>query len=194
MGSLENSELIIKESLRLYDDPVLFNCKSGAEFLLRQLQPFQDNLKNLTTSYQKYVENENEPNQKNNQNFSNLIKNLNIFSNLVAESVVSGKITSLTAGDLEQGEILSDSCKNVGLISLRVLDKMKSAEGLAKDDYELRNLEETMSKMMKILNDLLPKVHEISKEEIGDLVDQEMHNTTEAIEAAVAKLEVHFKK
>ncbi len=36
----------------------------------------------------------------------------------------------------------------------------------------------------------MPKVHDINKQEIGDLIDQEMHNTSEAIEAAVAKLEV----
>ena len=49
-----------------------------------------------------------------------------------------------------------------------------------------------MNKIVKTLKDLLPKVHDISNQEIGDLIEQEMHNTSEAIEAAVAKLEVSY--
>ena len=41
-----------------------------------------------------------------------------------------------------------------------------------------------------MVNELLPKIHDINKKEIGDLVEQEMHNTSQAIEEAVAKLEV----
>ncbi len=44
------------------------------------------------------------------------------------------------------------------------------------------------------LTDLLPKVHDINNAEIGDLIDQEMHKTSEAIESAVAKLELLINK
>jgi huntingtin interacting protein 1 len=47
----------------------------------------------------------------------------------------------------------------------------------------------TIKSVLKNLNELLPKSLSINKEEIGDLVDQEMHNTSNAIEQAVAKLE-----
>lgn len=189
LGTLANSELVVKESLRLYDDPVLFNCKSGAEYLLVQLQPFHDNYNRLLLSYHKYIENKNNLSEDLNENFSKLLKKLSLFSSLVSESVVSGKITSLTAGELDQADVLSDLSKNAGQVSLSILEKMRSFQDI-KNSPETTNLDETITKMMKILNDLLPKVHDISKEEIGDLVEQEMHNTTEAIEAAVAKLEV----
>jgi hypothetical protein len=51
-------------------------------------------------------------------------------------------------------------------------------------------LEQKVNSIIQLVNDLLPKINDISKEEIGDLVEQEMHNTTQAIEEAVAKLEV----
>jgi hypothetical protein len=61
---------------------------------------------------------------------------------------------------------------------------------LDKDDEAALKLNELIRDIIKTLNDLLPKIHNISKEEIGDLVEQEMHKTTDAIEQAVAKLAV----
>ncbi len=56
---------------------------------------------------------------------------------------------------------------------------------LASDELRLK-----FGKVLELVTELLPKIHDISKEELGDLVDQEMHNTSQAIENAVAKLEV----
>ena len=55
------------------------------------------------------------------------------------------------------------------------------------------SLELKVNNIIKMVNELLPKIHDINKKEIGDLVEQEMQNTTQAIEEAVAKLEVCFK-
>ena len=65
---------------------------------------------------------------------------------------------------------------------------------ITEDNIEIKNcsnnLETKINDIIVIVNELLPKIHDIDKKEIGDLVDQEMHNTTQAIEEAVAKLEV----
>ena len=189
MGALNYNEKNIKNSLHLAEDPILLNCKSGTEYLLNQLQPFQSNLDALLEHYTKFLklgatERAQEDTQK-------LIDSLNLFSNLISETIVSGKITSITAADLEQGERLSDLCKSAGTFSLVLLEKMKSNEELENgNSSELKNFKETMNEIVQTLKELLPKVHDISKEEIGDLIEQEMHNTSEAIEAAVAKLEV----
>lgn len=53
-------------------------------------------------------------------------------------------------------------------------------------------LEQKINSIIEMVTELLPKIHDISKEELGDLVDQEMHNTSQTIESAVAKLEVNF--
>lgn len=192
--AVESGELVIKESLNLFEDPVLFNCKSGAEYLLTQLHPFEAMFKQLQQAYGQYrnAKNEKTPmNDAQNENFFQLLKSLNQFSSLVSECVISGKITSIAAAGVEHGDTLAELCKNTGQMSLSILDKMKSGQALD-DQADIAKLNETMSQINKILNELLPKVHDMSKEEIGDLIEQEMHKTTQAIEAAVSKLEVQF--
>ena len=58
------------------------------------------------------------------------------------------------------------------------------------DEAEVNELTNLIKRITAKLNELLPKVHDINKDEIGDLIDKEMQKTSEAIEAAVAKLEV----
>jgi hypothetical protein len=196
VATLDQCEANIKNSLHLFDDPVLLNCKGGADFLLNQLNPFHSNLSSLLQHYDKFVKADpvaNSEGDKLNESVE-LFKSLNTFGALISETLISGKITSLTAADLEQGELLSDLCKSAGTSSLALLDEMRAAE---KAGHELgkergQKLDETMVEIVKTLTALLPKVHDISNKEIGDLIEQEMHNTSEAIEAAVAKLEVCF--
>lgn len=70
-----------------------------------------------------------------------------------------------------------------------MLEKMKAKQALSNDgDEDVKNLRETIKKIQDSLNELLPKVHDISKQELGDLIDVEMQNTSNAIEEAVSKL------
>lgn len=193
MSIFENSEIIIKESVKLHDDPVLFNCKSGAEFLISQLQPFEIEFSNFISTYHKYIDNRSVLNDESKSIFSVLIKNLNNFTNLISKVIINGKITALTAGAFEQAEVLSDLSKIIGDISLKIYHKMKLYDYL-KNDSDVQELDEMIKKIGKILNELLPKVYDINKEEIGDLIEQEMHNTSQAIEDAVAKLELLLNK
>ena len=99
MGSIENSISLVKESLHLFDDPVLYNCKSGAEYLLSKLDPIGTNLNELMVSFKLFVNDANED-----QSFMQLLTNLAKYAHLTSECVVFGKITSLTAADIKQGE------------------------------------------------------------------------------------------
>jgi huntingtin interacting protein 1 len=193
LASLEHCENIIVESLHIFDDPVLLTCKSGAEYLLNQLQPFDKQLKELVSLYNRYspilsnlTSDTHEDKDFNRESFLELIKQINSFTNLISILVVSGKITSITAAALEQGQLLADLVRQSGQISLELIEKMKKNENL---ENESNKLNVTIKSVLKNLNELLPKSLSINKEEIGDLVDQEMHNTSNAIEQAVAKLE-----
>lgn len=101
---VDQSEQAIKDALHLFDDPVLLNCKSGAEYLLTQLNPFHENFNDLEDAYNKFLVDINNISLDDDTNYVKLIKSLNTFSNLISESVISGKITSSTAAALEQGE------------------------------------------------------------------------------------------
>ena len=85
---------------------------------------------------------------------------------------------------------MAEYCRNFGQVSISLLEKFELKNST--DENEAKQINDFSDKIIKILFELLPKVHDINKQEIGDLIDQEMHNTSEAIEAAVAKLEVIF--
>ena len=86
---------------------------------------------------------------------------------------------------------LAELARTSGQISLEITNKMKKKETFKNESEKLN---ETVKKVIENLNELLPKALSINKDEIGDLVDQEMHKTTEAIEQAVSKLEALINK
>ena len=183
--TVKNGEELVKEALHLFEDPVLYKCKSSADYLLSKLHRFDDNLNEMMASYKRYGDDKDEDEA----NFFNLLRLVSHFSGVVSETVVSGKVTSIAAGDVEKGEQLAEASRQAGQVALELLADF----GARRPGAEARSkVDETVKRIMKLLNDLLPKVHDISKEELGDLVDKEMQNTSQAIEAAVAKLEVFY--
>lgn len=123
------------------------------------------------------------------EEFFGLMRRIGQMSSVVAETVVSGKVTSIAAGDVVKGEQLAEASRQTGQTALDLLDKMRQTT----DSGQLAvvaKLDQFAADVLRLLNELLPKVHDISKEELGDLVDKEMQNTAQAIEAAVAKLQV----
>jgi len=51
--ALTNGELVVKEALHLFEDPILYKCKSSADFLLAKLHTFPENLTELISSYKR---------------------------------------------------------------------------------------------------------------------------------------------
>ena len=86
--------------MSLIEDPILLNCKCGAEYLIMKIQPFKDNLNAFLNTYNAFKS----ENELDKEKFSDLLKYLSQFTTLVYDVVVSGKITSITAAALEQAE------------------------------------------------------------------------------------------
>ena len=55
-------------------------------------------------------------------------------------------------------------------------------------DETIKNIEA----MMKLTEELIPKTEDVKLEEIGDMVESEMHMTSKAIEQAARKIEVTY--
>jgi huntingtin interacting protein 1 len=191
-GFLKQCEKLIQNSHKTFNDPILLNCKSGAEYLLTILQPFHDDFQQLLTNYQQFRQEFNEsPSTTNDSTSINnktlaLMNSLTLFTNYIHDTIVTGKITSFTAANLAQGEDLADLCEKTGQLALNLFNSMMIwSENLT----ETNEIEDNILKIMNILTDLVPKIHDIGDKEIGDLIDQEMATTTEAIESAVSKLQ-----
>ena len=94
---------IVKESLQLLDDPILYKCRSGAEFLLTRISPLNDCLNNVLEYFNEYIAHGQDLVPVH-ENFANLLKYLNSFANLTSETVIYGKVVSLTAANINEGE------------------------------------------------------------------------------------------
>lgn len=53
-----------------------------------------------------------------------------------------------------------------------------------------RRVDETLRRIMSQAEELIPKIEDVQAEKMGDMVDEEMLQTTKAIEQATAKLAV----
>jgi hypothetical protein len=176
---IKESIKLIKDTLDKYDDPILLCCKAGAEYMISLVQPVHNALDNMNNLF--LIENSS-------KNSTDLINSIYYFSCLASELLLTGKVTSLTAAELEKSNELCDLCKTIGdsMISLLKTIPNKDTNQYRLLMSELNDIK--LKKLMDLVHELLPKIHDISKEEIGDLVEQEMHNTSQAIEDAVAKL------
>lgn len=183
-STVETCVHVVKDSLHLFADPVLLNCKSGAEYLLYKLEPFTKNINDLNSNYKLVIKSDKVDDMS---DYLRLLKLLNSYTLLTSDCVIFGKITSLTAADFEQGKELAELSENFGKKSLELLEQMQHKDEI--NDSQIESISNIMSQITAKLTDLLPKVHNINKEELGDLVDQEMYRTSKAIEDAVSKLE-----
>ena len=57
-STFEQSKNVIKEAINKFDDPVLLNCKSGAEYLLALLNPLTNSLNKMKNNYEIFDKNQ----------------------------------------------------------------------------------------------------------------------------------------
>lgn len=62
------------------------------------------------------------------------------------------------------------------------------------DEFQIlgRRVEEVLRTILSRAEDLIPKIEDVQAEKMGDMVDEEMMQTTKAIEQAAARIAVSF--
>ena len=125
----------------------------------------------------------------------------------MVDIVVHGKATSNLVQDVDQSAILADHCRDVTLQCIDLYSNYQtraySREFKQTQTFDLLasssiDFDKQSNELMRRLNSLiekstilLPKGSDISKEELGDLVEKELQSTHETIDEAVRQLEVH---
>jgi hypothetical protein len=56
-STFEQSKNLIKEAINKFDDPILLNCKSGAEYLLALLNPISNSLNKMKNNHEMFDKN-----------------------------------------------------------------------------------------------------------------------------------------
>ncbi|CAH1801834.1 unnamed protein product [Owenia fusiformis] len=176
--AIEEGESIIKDSLSEFENPTHDSVTCTAEYLLHRVEPLLTCLDTLQTQTNTYTT---DPNS-----VHDLVKIVCEFSHRMGDSIINGKATSHVA-PIEQGEELAKTCKQSGDDSLALLNTLKEGN-YDKVDGKITDLKTLLQGIITQAEDLVPKVEDVKAEQMGDLVEQEMQSTTDAIEAAAKKM------
>lgn len=101
-----------------------------------------------------------------------------------ANFVILGKATSNTSPDIEFGDRMSSTCKKVGEECLEGLSACKGSEGVV-----LGKMRERIRQLIEMTDQLRRKLHGVSSETIGEMVESELTSMDKAIEEAMKKME-----
>ncbi|ESO95313.1 hypothetical protein LOTGIDRAFT_116962 [Lottia gigantea] len=167
---------IIKDAIDQHDNPSHTSVTCTAEYLLTRIEPALSSINKLQSSSNVY--------NTDKKDLEELVSNINEFSHYIGDCIIHGYATSHSA-QIEPGEELSSLCKEVGNSGITLLDKVEQKGDV---DKQVEITIQQLNKLVKLTEDLLPKMEDVNSEEIGDLVEREMADTSAAIEQAAAKI------
>ncbi|XP_071946435.1 huntingtin-interacting protein 1-like isoform X2 [Antedon mediterranea] len=179
VAAMQEAEENLLRVLTQMDDPQFAGSTCTAEYFLTRCDSAQKSLSTLQDSYKNYYGNKEE--------LESLVRSLSTFSNSIGEFLLLGKSASHMA-PLDLGEALANSCRSGGQTCLDFLGVMRIESSVDNTQRHKSKAEDQLQAIIQAAQELLPKEADI-KAELGDIVDQEMQNTTEAIDKATARIE-----
>ncbi|XP_048733074.1 huntingtin-interacting protein 1-like isoform X3 [Ostrea edulis] len=176
-SALKEGRQFIVDAMLLVENPAHITVKCNAEFLLLRAEPVLSALENLNTAQNVYMENS--------ADLEGLLKTIIGLSNQMGDCVIHGIATSHSA-QLDAAEELVSACQSAGESGIEVLNSLKKGGSIKS---EVHKSAEKVKHLIKLAEDLVPKMVDVKEKEIGDLVENEMHSTSAAIEQAAKKIE-----
>ncbi|XP_038669735.1 huntingtin-interacting protein 1 isoform X2 [Scyliorhinus canicula] len=181
--ALEEAEGIVQDALSRLDDPLHIGCTSSADYLITRGQAALDSLNRLQEGHTKYLSDRSDA--------SNLLQSVTLFTHLMGDTIVQGSATSHMV-PMEQADRLLEACKQCGSEVLSYFSSLKDTTTLSIADCT--KVREGLNQINAIGEELRPKGRDIKQKELGDLVEQEMSATSEAVETATARIEEMLSK
>lgn len=176
--AVAEAEHIIRDALAQSENPHHSTVRCTAEYLLNRVQPTIESLDELKKTFSIYSEDKNAT--------GSAIQRVYDFSHYLADVIIFGFATSQSAS-IEPGEELASCCRSSGEESLAMLAAAKIE---SHDEFQIlgRRVEDVLRTILSRAEDLIPKIEDIQAEKMGDMVDEEMMQTTKAIEQAAARI------
>ncbi|CAF3073934.1 unnamed protein product [Rotaria socialis] len=165
----------------------LLNCKSGAEYLLSKLRTAVSSTKTTQDLWNKQL-------SKDESAMLPFLNECISLATCMVDVVVHGKATSNLVQDVDQGVGLADNCREVTLLCIDLYTNYQTPSASIDFDKQSNELIRRLNSLIDKTTILLPKVSDISKEELGDLVEKELQLTHETIDEAVRLLEAMMTK
>ncbi|CAF1396130.1 unnamed protein product [Adineta steineri] len=164
----------------------LLNCKSGAEYLLSKLRMAVASAKTTQDLWRKQLTED--------ESTFPFLNECITLSNSMVDIVVHGKATSNLIQDVDQSVLVADNCRDATLQCIDLYSNYQAPSTNTDFDKQSNDLIRRLNSLIDKTTTLLPKVSDISKEELGDLVEKELQLTHETIDEAVRQLEAMMAK
>ncbi|KAI8513362.1 histidine permease [Branchiostoma belcheri] len=184
VSAVEEGEHMVRGALDKFDDPLHAQSTSTAEYLISRAQSLLGSLDSLGRNYNSFTQNK--------KVTPDLVRTVTQFSHLAADTILQGKAASHMA-PLEQGEDLAEKCKGTGEKSLVLLGSLRQQGSAEVTGQQVQDVKASIQDIITCAQDLIPKIADI-KSELGDLVETEMSETSEAVDKAAAKIEEMLNK
>ncbi|KAK3085075.1 hypothetical protein FSP39_023884 [Pinctada imbricata] len=181
-SAIKEGQAFIQDAVDQFENPTHIPVRCTAEYLLLRAEPVLKSLEKLNSSQDNYIKDKSE--------LESLVGAITSCSHHMGDCVIHGIATSHSA-QIEAGEELSSACREAadsGLVILSALQRGGSING------EVSKSLESVKHLMKLAEDLVPKTVEIKDKEIGDMLEDELSQTTGAIEQAAKKIEEMMQK
>ncbi|KAL2091775.1 hypothetical protein ACEWY4_011573 [Coilia grayii] len=177
-GTVTEAESIIQDALAKLDDPLHIRCTSSPDYLVSRAEATLGSIDKVKAGHSDYLKNMNDA--------SGLLRALTQFSHLTADTIINGSATAHMA-PTDHADRLTENCRGCANKSLEFLRELKSKASLRSADPAA--IRAVVQKILRLAQDLRPKGADVGKEELGDLVDNEMASTSAAIEEAVRRID-----
>ncbi|KAH9502887.1 histidine permease [Bulinus truncatus] len=175
---------MIQDAIEQGDNPAYMSSTCTAEYLMSRAMPVLTALTRLENASAAYKL------DQAGKELEALVSTITSFAHHMFDCVVQGFATS-HAAQIEPGEQLSSACRHSGRLGLALLKAVDEESDLSDP---VRVIKENIELLIKLSEDLVPKMEDVKAEEIGDLLENEMQGMTAAIEDAAAKIQDMLKK
>lgn len=179
LSGIEATELMIKEAMRDMNEPLNAQSTCSAASLMKTIEATMVYLDDLHRGARHFV-------QSNDHKL--VMQSLAAFGHSIAQTLLNGMNTCHLVSE-EAGKELSFTCCACGEESLRYLAALKSISDDTECEFSPEYVRHILEKLLVTASDLLPKMTDIGKEYLQDVVEQEMSTTSHAIESAAMRIE-----
>lgn len=173
--NLRENEATVRNAIHEIDNPALAALTCTPDYLQFLANNCLDSLNNLKTI-------------KHNDK-GELLKIANRISHAHAIFVIQGKATSNTSPDIMCGEKMSDACKKVGEMVLKLLTCVRMKASV---DNSIDDTVESLKAVLLIVEMISGSLRGETPENLADLLESEMVAMDKAIEEAANKIQVPF--
>ncbi|CAL1276978.1 unnamed protein product [Larinioides sclopetarius] len=177
----KEAEHIVQVVVDDFDNPVLSVNNCLPENFLQQLSNITLNAEKFQNSYVEFV--------KNPDDIEDILQSTMSFTHLLTNVIVEGKATSNASPNIELGDQLAQSCKQLGLSGVN-LYKVLQSKAPENEVLEVFNkVSAEISNTMKIMEILVPNMSQDQSQKLGDIIERELKQMDIDIEEAAQRIQ-----